>query len=105
MEKETALTECFASLPYCALTDSSRHEMSWISLLSISVRPAFTSFREPNGTALWAAFGRFLAGNPLWLTFQSAEESFGRRPDRIAPHEPAALSAALRCDLNRSSAT
>ena len=41
---------------------------------------------------------------PLWLTFQSAEESFGRRPDRIAPHEPTALSAALRNDLNRSSA-
>ena len=38
----------------------------------------------------------FLAGNPLWLTIRSAEESFGRRPDRIAPHEPSALSAALR---------
>ena len=47
----------------------------------------------------------FLAENPLWLTFQSAEESFERRPDRIAPHEPSALSAALRCDLNRSSPT
>ena len=33
------------------------------------------------------------------------EESFGRKPDRIAPHGPLALSAALRCDLNRSSAT
>ena len=47
----------------------------------------------------------FLAGNPLWLTYQSAEESFERRPDRNALREPAAPSAALRCDLNRSSAT
>ena len=33
------------------------------------------------------------------LTFQSAEESFERRPDRSTPRGPAALSAALRCDI------
>ena len=32
-----------------ALDDSSRREISWIALLSISVRPACTSFRVPNG--------------------------------------------------------
>jgi len=43
----------------------------------------------------------FLTENPLKgrLTFQSAEESFERRPDRSTPHGPAALSAALRCDI------
>ena len=34
----------------------------------------------------------FLAGNPLWLTIRSAEESFGRRPDRSTPHKPLACS-------------
>jgi hypothetical protein len=39
----------------------------------------------------------FSAENPLKgrLTFQSAEESFERGPDRNALREPAALSAAL----------
>jgi len=43
----------------------------------------------------------FLAGNPLKgrLTFQSAEESFERRPDRSTSREPAAPSTALRCDI------
>ena len=62
--------------------------------------PIFRSRPEPRFAQEPPAFVLdFLTGNPRWLTFQSAEESFGRRPDRIAPHEPSALSAALRCDI------
>ena len=34
-----------------------------------------------------------------WADFPVSLLSFERRVDRNAPHEPAALSAALRCDM------
>ena len=56
-------------------------------------------------TAPGAGWLGFPSRKSARAAFQATQESFGRRPDRIAPREPSAPSAALRCYLNRSSPT
>ena len=62
------------------------------------VRPWYVALRStvPGAGCLGFSNRKSAKGR---LTFQSAEESFERRPDRSTPHGPAALSAALRCDI------
>ena len=72
--------------------DSSRRGMSWIALLSISVRPARTSFRVPNGYGPSGRLRSLPAENPL-----SGPEPRSRNKSRgLAPFSrlvPSASSA------------